>query len=175
MAKTKAQKQAMVSDLGGKIANAKAIFVVAPQAIDPNEAAELKIKLAEVGGEYHVIKNTLFKIALKEAGLEELETLNNGQNAAIFVDDQAPDAAKIMQKFIKDSEKAEFRAGYLEGKKLSAAQVSSLADLPSREQLIAQVIGTMNAPISGFVNVLAGNVRSIVNVIDAIKAQKETK
>lgn len=175
MAKTKAQKKGMVEELSKKIADAKAIFVIAPKAINPNEAAELKIKLAEIGGEYHVIKNTLFKIALKEAGLAELESLDNGQNAAIFIGENSPEAAKIMQKFIKDSEKAEFRQGFLEGKKLEGTQINALADLPSREQLIAQVIGTMNAPISGFVNVLAGNVRSIITVIDAIKSQKEGK
>lgn len=171
MAKSKAQKQDIVKALGSKIAGSQAVFVIAPQAINPNEAAELKIKLAEIGGEYHVIKNTLFKIALKEAGLSELDTLENGQNAAIFVGEQSPEAAKIVKNFIKDSEKAEFRGGYLEGKSLSAQQVEALADLPSREQLIAQVIGTMNAPISGLVNVLAGNVRSIINVVDAIKRQ----
>lgn len=175
MAKTKAQKKGMVEELSKKIADAKAIFVIAPKAINPNEAAELKIKLAEIGGEYHVIKNTLFKIALKEAGLAELESLNNGQNAVIFIGENSPEAAKIMQKFIKDSEKAQFRQGFLDGKKLEGSQINALADLPSREQLIAQVIGTMNAPISGFVNVLAGNVRSVITVIDAIRAQKEGK
>jgi large subunit ribosomal protein L10 len=77
-----------------------------------------------------------------------------------------------MKEFIKETEKAEFKEGYLEHKLISAEKVNDLADLPSRDVLLAQVLAQMNAPVSGFVNVLAGNVRNIVTVIDNIRDQK---
>jgi large subunit ribosomal protein L10 len=178
MAKSKQEKQKIIADLEKKLSEAKGVFVIAPNSINPNEASELKIKLAEIGGNYHVVKNSLFKIALKNAGLEELECLETGQNAVIFVKEQSPEAAKIMKTFIKEAEapkgqtKAEFQEAFFEGKKLTAEQVNALADLPSKEQLIAQVIGTMNAPIQGIVNVFVGNIRGIVNVIDAYQQTK---
>jgi large subunit ribosomal protein L10 len=173
MPKTRQQKQEAVAALEEMISEATGILVIAPKAINPNEAAELKIKLDEIGGEYHMVKNSLFKLAVEKAGLEEMDAFNSGQNAVIFVGDKSPEAAKIVKEFIKETNKAEFKQGVLEGNILSKQQVEALADLPSRDELIAQVLATMNAPISGFVNVLAGNVRGIVNVIDAIKAQKQ--
>ncbi len=172
MPKTKLQKQAAVKEFSVKVNKAKAMFVVAPKAINPNEAADLKIKLAEVGGEYHLVKNSLFKKALEEVGLTTNDEFAVGQNAIIFVGDQSPEAAKILKKFAKDSEKVEFKGGYLEGKLISKDDVISLAELPSREVMLGQVLATMNAPVTGFVRVLAGNVRSIITLIDAYKNSK---
>jgi large subunit ribosomal protein L10 len=173
MPKTKSQKQQVVSDLAKKIEGNKSFFVVAPNGINPNESAKLKMKLSEVDGEYHLVKNSLFVLALEQLGFEVPASFKTSQNAVIFANDKAPEAAKILKEFIKDTEKAEFKEGFLEGKVMSAAQVGQLAELPSREVMLAQVLATMNAPVSGFVNVLAGNVRSIVTVIDAIRQAKQ--
>lgn len=172
MPKTKTEKKAAVSDLAAKVGSFKTMFVVAPKSITPNEAAELKMKLAEVGGEYHLIKNTLFKLAITQSGLASSQDFESGQNAIVFVNDQSPEAAKMLKQFAKDTEKLEFKGGYLEGKPFSKEEALAIADLPSREQMLAQVLATMNAPVSGFVQVLAGNVRSIINVIDAYQKSK---
>ncbi len=172
MPKTKSQKADAIAALHDKLQKAQGVFVVAPKSINPNEAAELKIKLAEVGGEYNLIKNTLFKKALEQLGFETDANFEVGQNAIVFVGDKTPEAAKILATFAKETEKAEFKGGYLETKKISAADVQALAELPSRDQLLANVLATMNAPISGFVNVLAANIRGIVTVIDAYKNTK---
>jgi large subunit ribosomal protein L10 len=173
MPKSKQQKTAMVTELAEKLKASQGVFVIAPKSVNPNEAAELKMQLDAIGGEYHVVKNSLFKLAAEQVGLEFSADFANGQNAIVLVGDRSPEAAKIMDEFIKDTEKAEFKGGYLESKQISAADVKSLAALPSREQLLAQVLATMNAPVSGFVRVLAGNIQGVVNVIDAYKRSKE--
>lgn len=174
MPKTKAQKATMISDLSQKVAAAEAIFVVAPKSVNPNEASALKMRLSAVGGEYHMVKNSIFVRALQSSDYVVAPGLEAGQNAVIFAGAQAPEAAKIVKKFIKDSDKAEFKVGYLQRKQISASDIVALADLPSREVMLAQVLGTMNAPISGFVQVLAGNLRNFVNVVDAYRKTKVT-
>lgn len=172
MPKSKVQKQAQINVLSDKIKQSEALLVVTPSDVNPNEAAELKIKLAEIGGEYHVVKNTLFAKALTDLGYEGSAAFGDGRQAVVFVGSQSPEAAKLLKQFAKASEKIAFKGGYLEGKAMTAQDVQSLADLPSREQMLAQVLATMNAPITGFVQVLAGNVRSVINVIDAYQKAK---
>ncbi len=174
MAKTKQQKKDIVAELTQKIEESHALYVIAPENINPNEAAELKIKLHEIGGEYHVVKNSLFKIALEKAKRPELESIAEGRNAIVLVGENSAEAAKIMKEFIEDTKKGKFEDGLLDGDQISAEQIDNLAELPPRDQLIAQVVSAMNAPVSGLVNVLSGNVRNIINVIDAYKREKES-
>ncbi len=175
MPKTRKEKQEVVEKLSTKLAASEALLVLSPKSINPNEAATLKMQLDEVGGEYHLIKNSLFRRALVAAGIEPTESADSGQNAIVFANENSAEAAKVMSKFIKETDKAEFKGGYFAGKSITIAQVQELANLPSRDVLLAQVLATMNAPVTGFVNVLAGNVRSIVTVISAIKDSKEGK
>ena len=174
MAKSKKQKQEMVEQLSDLIKASDALLVVSPKDVDPNEAADLKIQLDSIGARYHLIKNSLFKLALEEAGLVEKDSNYEvtGQNAVVFVGEKSPEAAKILKTFIKETEKAEFKEGFLEGRHLGSEEVKALADLPSKEELIAQVVGTMNAPIAGFVRVLGGNISGLLNVINSYKDQK---
>jgi large subunit ribosomal protein L10 len=173
MSKTKEEKKQVVDEYKTKIQSSKALYFIEPAGITPNEATELKKAFIELDSTFNVVSNTLLKIALQEENIEATEELLTGKNAIIFSSDNVSETAKVIKKFIDDSEKATVKGGLLDGKVLSKEDVLSLASLPSREVLIAQVVGTMNAPISGFVNVLAGNVRSIMNVINAIKDQKE--
>jgi len=172
MPKTKVQKTAAVDALQIKVSDAEAMFVVAPKAINPNEASALKMSLSEVGAEFHVIKNSLFKLALEKNTLPFNSEYSTGQHAVVFTGKQSSEAAKIVSAFIKKSQKAEFVGGYLQGKAITAANVEELASLPSREIMLAKVLGTMQAPISGFVRVLGANISGFVNVVNAIKDQK---
>lgn len=173
MARTKEQKKQDVAGYREKISSSKAVYLIEPKGITPNEATELKKTLFDMDSQFNVIKNSLFKLALKDEGLSIDEDLFDGPNAAVFASEQSlSEAAKLISKFIKDSEKAVIKGGFLDGRFISKEEVEALASLPSRDQLIAQVVGTMNTPISGFVNVLAGNLRSILYVLNAVKEQK---
>lgn len=170
MPRTRDQKKQKIEEYKEQIENSKALFFVRPKGITPNQAVELKKALYTELANFNVVKNTLFRIALKDAGINiELE---DQENAIVFSDEKISAVAKIIKEFIKETEKAEIRAGFVEGKRISEAEVNALAELPSRDVLLAQVLATMQAPVSGFVRVLDGNLSGFVNVVNAIKDQK---
>ena len=140
---------------------------------------KLRAKFREAGVSYHVVKNTMVRIAANEIGLEGLDPVLNGTTAIAVSDEDAVAPAKVVYDFIKENklEKTEvltIKLGVVEGKVISVDEVKALASLPPREVLIAKVLGSMQAPISGMVNVLQGTIRNMVYVLDAIRAQKES-
>ena len=161
----------MIQGYADKIEAAEAVFVVQPKGISPNEASDFKKVLNEKDASFNVVKNTLFKIAVERSGKKI--TIGDGENAIVFSGGDAVDVAKALSNFIKDTEKAEFRMGFVEGQEIDESQFQTLADLPSREVLLAQVLATMQAPVSGFVRVAGGNLTGFMNVLNAIKNQKE--
>ncbi|MDP3057855.1 MAG: 50S ribosomal protein L10, partial [bacterium] len=121
----------------------------------------LRSKLRAAGVEYRVVKNTLLKLAAKEAGIVGLDPYLEGQTAIIMSKDLvAP--AKTLAEWIKLNKIMEIKGGILQGKVLTAAQVYHLAELPSREVLLGRVVGSMMAPLSKF-----------AFIVDAIRKQKE--
>ena len=174
MPKTREQKKEILSDLADKIKKAKSVVFAKFDKLGVKESEDLKKELRAEKSEYYVSKKTLLNLAFKELKLEGFDARKfKGQVAAIFGfgDEVAP--AKIVGKFAKEhEEKIEFSGGILENKFLSAAEVAELAGLPSKNELYAKVVGSLNAPISGFVNVLAGNLRNLVYVLKAIEGKK---
>jgi large subunit ribosomal protein L10 len=176
MAKTKAQKAGMLVDLERKIADSKSMVFARFSGLSAVESRELNKKLKAEESECYVAKKTLLSKALKAQGIEGFSVKDNdGQAVAIFGygDEVAP--AKLTREFIKSLEgnKMSFTGGILEGRLISKEQVDALAQLPSKQQLLGNLVGTLNAPVSGFVNVLAGNLRGLVRVLAAIGEQKQ--
>lgn len=121
---------------------------------------------------YAASKKTLVKIALQNAGYD-IDTKEFEGGVAVFLgmkDEVAP--AQIVAKFAKSHDVVKVFGGILEGQFIDGVKVSQLSALPSKQQLLGQLVGTLNAPVSGFVNVLAGNLRGLANVLNAIKDQK---
>ncbi|NCN25761.1 50S ribosomal protein L10 [Candidatus Falkowbacteria bacterium CG10_big_fil_rev_8_21_14_0_10_37_14] len=176
MAKTKAQKAGMLADLERKIAESKSMVFARFSGLSATESRELNKKLKAEASECYVAKKTLLNKALKAQGIEGFSAKDNeDQAAAIFGygDEVAP--AKLTREFIKglEGKKMSFTGGVLEGHLISKEQVEALAQLPSKQQLLGQLVGTLNAPVSGFVNVLAGNLRGLVRVLSAVAEQKK--
>ncbi|HAR62717.1 MAG: 50S ribosomal protein L10 [Candidatus Margulisiibacteriota bacterium] len=134
---------------------------------------ELRNKLRESDTVCKVLKNTLVKIALTEAKVPFNEELFVGPSIFIFGKSDPVTPAKVLADFAKNNEFFKVKGGFLDKKQITIADIKNLASLPNREQLIAQVIGTMNAPIRGLVTVLSGPMRNFANVIEAIRKQKE--
>ncbi len=176
MAKSKEQKREILKALAGKVDRAKSVVFTQFNALGVKDNEILRNKLKESGSEYLVAKKTLLDIAFKDQNIENLNIKGfEGRVAAVFgyEDEVAP--AKIVSDFRKDNEKEEninFLGGILEGKYLLAEQIEALSKIPSRQELYAKLVGSINAPVSGFVNVLAGNLRSLVNVLKAIEEKK---
>lgn len=176
MAKTKAEKAKTIQAYSDGIKSSKALYIVEPNKLKANQSTSLKKAFYDLGSKFSVIKNTLFIKALEENEFEYIpEEIKHGQKAVVFSSEQVSESAKIIKAFTETKENKDvikIITGYLDKKNITATQIQEIADLPSKEVMIARVLGTMNAPISGFVNVLAGNIRNIVTVINAIKEQK---
>jgi large subunit ribosomal protein L10 len=173
MAITKQKKEELVADLVKKLQDAKAIVFTDYRGLSVEELNDVRNELRKQGIEYKVLKNTLFKIAAKEANLDlNLENAGGHPIAAAFgyEDEVAP--AKVVNTYANKNEKLEILGGVLEGKEINSIMVKSLAKLPSREELYGKLVGTLSAPMSGMVNVLSGNIRGLVNVLNAISDQK---
>jgi large subunit ribosomal protein L10 len=137
-----------------------------------SEATELRARLAKVDASLKVVKNTLAKIAAADAGVEGLDELLQGPTAIAYCHGDPVRVAKTIQDFIKEKKKAAVRGGKLQRSMLTASEVEKLAALPSREQLIAQLVGTIAAPLTGLVGVLNGPIRGLVMVLGQVHEQK---
>jgi len=167
------EKQRVVEEIKGKVDEAQAVVLVDYRGLNVEELTELRSKYREAGVEYKVYKNTMMRFAFKDAGYEDFNEHLTGPNAVAFGFDDPVQVAKITHEFAKEHEKLEIKAGIVDGKIIDIEEVKSLASLPSKEVLVAQALAGLNAPITGFVNVLQGNIRNLVYALDAIRKQQE--
>ncbi|HSI21044.1 MAG TPA: 50S ribosomal protein L10 [Verrucomicrobiae bacterium] len=173
MPKTRVQKEQLLAAFSDRMNRSQSVVFVSTIGIKVNEVEMMRDTLFEHGLQLQVAKNSLLKRALTELKLEVPEELLDQPLALIYSYDDAVAAPKQAAAFKKEVEALNILGGIAGGVYLTPAQVNAYAKLPSREQLLAQLVGTINAPVSGFVNVLAGNVRSIVNVLGAIRDSKQ--
>jgi large subunit ribosomal protein L10 len=157
-----------------KISRAKSIVFTSFQGLTAKESEELRKQLKSEKSEFLVVKKTLLDLALKENRIGEAKARDfDGRIAAVFGYDDEVMPAKVIGKFRNEHEnKIDFLAGWLDHKMLDYADVNVLANLPSRLELKAKIVGSLNAPLSGLVNVLAGNLRSLIYVLKAIETIK---
>ncbi len=168
-------KQALVDEIVEKIKAAQSIVLVNYRGLDVAEATELRAKYREAGVDYKVYKNTMMRRAFDECGFEDMAEFLKGPSAIAFSNEDIAAAAKITTEFTKTHQQVEIKAGLVDGKVISASEVDDLAKLPAKEVLIAQVLGGLNAPIQGLVNVLNGNIRGLAVVLKAIAEKKESE
>jgi len=172
MAKTRQQKENTIERVTEGIKDSKSVVFANFQGLTVSQMEDLRNECKDENVDCLVVKKTLLKRAAKDAGLEIDPKTFEGGTAVFFglTDEVAP--AKIVSRFAKNFEVVKVFGGVLEGKHIEAVQVKALAELPSKQELYAKLVGTINAPVSGFVNVLAGNLRSVLNVLNAIKDKK---
>jgi large subunit ribosomal protein L10 len=166
-------KKKIVEDLKKKFTTTKVVIVTDYKGLNVAQMTELRRNLSEAKVEFQVVKNTLLTRASKDTDAELLADVFKGPSgiALSFDDPVAP--AKILTQFAKDNKKLEIKAGVMNGKMMNLDAITALSKLPSREELLAQVLSTMNAVPTGFVRALADVPRRMVNVLNAIKDQKE--
>lgn len=165
-------KAAVVEEMKEKMQSAQGAVFVGFTGLTVADVTKLRRKFREGGVDYKVIKNTLTRIAADELGYNALDEVLEGPTAIAYSTEDAVAPAKILKEFIKETktEALSVKAGIVDGQVIDAAAVDALASLPSREELLAKLVGSMQAPISGFVNVLQGNIRNMVYVLDAVRA-----
>ncbi|MBQ2940612.1 MAG: 50S ribosomal protein L10 [Clostridia bacterium] len=160
------QKKQVVNEMVEKFKAASAGVFVDYCGLTVEEDTELRRKFREAGVEYKVIKNTLTSRAAKEVGLEALDPILNGPTALAMSVDNPVAPAKIIAEFAKKHEALEVKAGFMDGAVMSIDEVKTLAATPTREELLAKMMGSMKSPISGLVRLLNTIVEGGVEMVD---------
>ena len=173
MNKQRQGKEALVAEFAEKLKVATAAFLADYRGLDVAQANALQRKLQDVGVEYRVVKNTLLRLAAKDTDSACLDEYLSGPTSIALANDDPVAPAKALVDFAKQNNIFELKAGMLDGKLLTVNDIKALADLPSREQLLAKMLGSMSAPATNFVGVLAAVPRTFVQVLAAIKDQKD--
>jgi large subunit ribosomal protein L10 len=169
----KARKEGIVQEVKEKLSKSQVVILTDYRGLNVAEITDLRRQLREEGIEFKVVKNTLTKIAAGELGYESLKDHLEGPTAVAFGYQDPVTAAKILAKFAKGNEKLEIKAGMLAGGVIDLEAIRALADLPSREVLLGRVLGAFQSPLTAFAGVLQGNIRNLIQVLNAIREEKE--
>lgn len=169
---TRPQKEELVKKLSEQVKTGKVMVFSDYTGTTVGKMKELRDKLRKTGSNYKISKKKLLELAFKNSGIVVDVKSMKGQIGVAIGETDEVSAAKVLAKFSKENKNFKILQGILEGKIISEKEVSALAALPSREELLAKLVGTINAPVSGFVNVLAGNIRNLVGVLKAIGESK---
>jgi large subunit ribosomal protein L10 len=165
-------KEQTVAEIKDRFARATAVILVDYRGLTVKEFQELRGKLRESDSELRVYKNTLTEIAMRELAMPDLGSLLEGPSAFTFTYGDPVAPAKALVAYQKDHKALELKGGFIERSVTDADGVKALAALPSREELIAKMLGTMLNPLGGFVRVLAGPAGAFARVVKAIADQK---
>lgn len=165
-------KGALVTGLTGRFAGAANIYVTDFTGLRVKNMTELRRRLRRAGGEYVVVKNTLAARALQAASVGGLEDVLQGPTGLVFAGADPVAAAKILADFQKEFERPTVKAGLVEGRRVTPAEVKRLAALPPREQLLGQVAGAFQAPLAAFAGALNGLFYQMVGALEALRAQR---
>lgn len=168
-------KKQVVELMTEKFNGSKSVIITDYRGLTVAEVTELRSKLREAGVEYKVVKNTLLKIAAKNAGIEGADDYFQGPTAVAFGLEDAVSPAQVLSKFAKDHKDLEIKGGILEGNIIGVQEVKALADLPSREVLLGQVASVFQAPIAGLVNVLQGPIRKLGYALEEVRKVQEAQ
>lgn len=173
-----AAEKTQLKDEYASLLKSRPNFIVTQyQGLDVAEMSALRKKLREAGGSYTVIKNNVFSIALKESGVAKdfpYDTTLRGPNAIAFASDDVPAVAKVLRDFSKENEKLKITAAVMESTYYDAKGVATIADLPSREQVLAQLAAMLNAPATKIAGTLNNIIASLARGIKSV-AEKNGK
>jgi large subunit ribosomal protein L10 len=167
------EKQRIAQELQDKLANAKVVINTDCKGLNVEAMNMLRRKLRETGCEFQVAKNTLLIRASKDTDSALIQDSFKGPSAIAINFDDPVAPAKVLMEFAKSNEKLEIKKGVMAGKILDLDDIKALSALPSREALLGQVLSAMNGVPTGFVRVLNGVMSNFMNVLVAIKDQKE--
>jgi large subunit ribosomal protein L10 len=174
LAITKERKNELVTQYVDWANRSKALILTEYIGLTMKQLDDLRSKTRDAGGEFHIVKNTLGKVAFQEAGLPLPESFFEGSTAIAFAFQDAPAMAKTLSEFARTSEFVKIKGGYLEKRAISSEEVKSLADLPPLPVMRAQVLGTILAPASQLVRTLAEPARSLATVLKAFADKDST-
>jgi len=167
------QKKTITAEYLERLNNSPFFVVVDYQGLKVAPMTELRKRLSETGANMHVVKNSIFRIAAKDAGLGDLNESLRGQMAVVVGQKDIAAAAKVLKSFAKEFERPQIKFGYLNNERLEAQQVESIADLPPMETLRAMFLGVLQAPATKLVRLLQTPAGQLARVLKAKTEQAE--
>ena len=171
----KNEKEIFVADMKSRLQKAQAIFVVDYQGLNVEAMNTLRGELRKKGTEFQVVKNRLLKLASKDTETESIEEQFAGPCALAITYDDVVAPAKVLIELSKDNENLKLKIGQMSGKPIDLDVIKRLAELPGRDQLIAQVLSAMQAVPTSLVRVLNGVIINLLNVLKAIGTTKDNE
>ncbi|MBV9413123.1 MAG: 50S ribosomal protein L10 [Acidimicrobiia bacterium] len=166
------EKVAVVAEVREKLSSSSGAILTEYRGLNVSELADLRRSLRAAGGQYKIYKNTLVRFAVRELGLEELEEMLLGPTAIAFVDGDAAAVAKSLRDFARGNPNLVIKGGVLGESILSAKDASALAELPSKEQLLAQLAGAMAAPLQNMAGLLQALPQNVAYALRALADQQ---
>jgi len=161
------EKQLIAKEYARRLNASPFFLVVDYKGLTVGQFTELRKRLSKTGSEVHVVKNSMFRIAVKEAGVADLAGTLAGQVAVVTGQREISSAAKALKTFQSEFEKPKLKFGYLNNQRLETAELMALADLPPIEQLRAEIVGLIEAPVASLLSVLEAPARELVYTLQA--------
>lgn len=166
------EKESSVEELKQRFSKCAMAVLADYKGLKVNEMNQLRRALREVDAEMKVYKNTLARLALRDTEMQDLDGYFQGTVALVTTEGDPVGPAKVIIKFAKEFQKPEIKAGFVSGALMSADQIDSLSKLPTREEMLSKLIGSMSAPAQNLVNVMSAIPRQLVTVLSAIRDKK---
>jgi large subunit ribosomal protein L10 len=171
LAISKERKKQMVADYVDKMSRSEALILADYRGLTVADLTELRRRLREVGGVYQIVKNTLFKRALEEAGIAVTPEQMDGPIAVGYCFEDSPPVAKALTTFARETQILKVQGAIMGSSLMDAEGVKALADLPSRDVLQAQLVGAVQGPMSGLASIVTAPMRELVQVLQARSEQ----
>jgi len=169
---TRQKKAEMLRNLKEKLQKSEAVFVTTFRGLKVAEVNEIRRLVREKGGEYRVFKNTLIRIGAENTPYQPVNDYVEGPTALVFAYKDPVEIAKVLKDFVKNHPALELRGLVFKGKGYDAKMIDELVKLPPKEVLLAQLMGTIQAPLANFVGLLSAIIRNFLYVLKAIEEKK---
>ncbi len=166
------EKEKLVEELSAKLSGSQITILTDYTGLNVQAMTTLREQFRKTASEYHVYKNTLARIAAQKSGLEGVLKFMEGPTGYVFSSDPVT-PSKILTDFVKTNPNLKVKCAVLSGGVVDGSRVREIANLPPREVLLSRLLGQMNAPITGLVNVLSGPIRKLVYALEDIRKKKE--
>jgi large subunit ribosomal protein L10 len=167
------EKVAAVETITDWFKEARSVVLNDFTGLDVEKISQLRRLCRERNVEYHVVKNTLAKLGIKQTDAAELDPFFEGPTAIAISRESENEAAKVLGEFAKENELPRFKAGFVDGNVIDATAVLALSTLPSKAELVSMLLAGIKGPANGIVGVLQGPLRNLVSVLNQIKEQKQ--
>lgn len=167
------EKVAAVESISEVFGKARSVVLNDFTGLDVEKISQLRRLCRENNVEYRVIKNTLAKLAVKDTDAAALDEYLDGPTALAISETSENEAAKVLADFAKDNDLPRLKAAFVDGNVIDATAVLALSKLPSKDELLSQVLAGIQSPAGGLVAVMQGPLRNLLNVLNQIKEQKE--